>query len=84
MTVALADEIDVSRGDVLAAADHAPELADHFAAHLVWMDHRADAAGAAATVIRIGSATATAQITDLGHRVNVDTLEELARQDPRP
>src|SRR5206468_387765 len=38
VTVTLADEVDVSRGDVLARADDAPQVADQFKAHIVWMD----------------------------------------------
>ncbi|MDT7607101.1 MAG: bifunctional enzyme CysN/CysC [Pseudonocardiales bacterium] len=37
VTVVLADEVDVSRGDVLAAAAAPPEVADAFQAHLVWL-----------------------------------------------
>ena len=40
VTLTLADEIDVSRGDVLAAADDPPEVADQFEAHIVWMDEQ--------------------------------------------
>ena len=38
VTLTLADEIDVSRGDVIAAADAPPEVADQFEATVVWMD----------------------------------------------
>ena len=44
VTLTLADEIDVSRGDVLAAADAPPAVADQFEATLVWMSERAAAA----------------------------------------
>ena len=37
VTVTLADEIDASRGDVIAAANNPPEVADQFAAHLLWL-----------------------------------------------
>ena len=37
VTVTLADEIDVARGDMLAALRDRPQVADQFAAHLVWM-----------------------------------------------
>ena len=39
MTITLADEIDVARGDMLAAARDRPQVADQFAAHLVWMSN---------------------------------------------
>ena len=38
VTITLADEIDCSRGDVLAAADSPPEVADQFQTTIVWMD----------------------------------------------
>ncbi len=38
VTITLADEIDCSRGDVLAAADSPPEVADQFETTIVWMD----------------------------------------------
>ena len=37
VTLTLADEVDVSRGDVIAAADAPPEVADQFEADVVWM-----------------------------------------------
>jgi len=38
VTITLTDEIDCSRGDVLAAADSPPEVADQFETTIVWMD----------------------------------------------
>ncbi len=38
VTIVLADEIDVARGDVLVAATARPEIADQFAAHVIWMN----------------------------------------------
>ena len=77
VTVTLADEIDISRGDVLAETGHTPEVADQFAAHLIWMDSE-PMLPERPYVMRMGGGTASAQITDLSHRVNVDTLEEQA------
>ena len=77
VTLTLADEIDISRGDTLAEPGQAPEVADQFAAHLIWMSNDA-MLPERPYVIRLGGGTAVAQITDLVHRVNVDTLEELA------
>jgi bifunctional enzyme CysN/CysC len=77
VTLVLADEIDISRGDVLCAAEAPCSVADQFAAHLVWM---------AATpllpgrnyLFQIGTALVGGQITELKHKVNVNTLEHLA------
>ena len=54
-----------------------PAVADQFAAHLIWLDGSAMLPGRP-YAIRIGTATATAQVTDLVHRVDVDTLKHLA------
>ncbi len=37
VTLTLADEVDISRGDVLAAPEARPDVSDQFAAHLLWM-----------------------------------------------
>ena len=54
-----------------------PAVADQFAAHLIWLDGSAMLPGRT-YAIRIGTASATAQVTDLVHRVDVDTLRHLA------
>jgi bifunctional enzyme CysN/CysC len=40
VTLTLADEIDIARGDVIAATHDAPEVADQFAAHILWTRRR--------------------------------------------
>ncbi len=37
-TIELADQVDVGRGDILAPVDALPEVADQFAAHVVWLN----------------------------------------------
>lgn len=77
VTLVLKDEIDISRGDIIAEEGRAPDVADQFAAHVIWMD--ADAMlPERSYVIRLANATATAQVTDLVHRIDVNTLEHLA------
>ncbi len=77
VTLVLADEVDVSRGDVLAAPDARPEVSDQFAAHLLWMaedellPHRQ-------YLIKLGTQSVPAEITLLKHKVDVNTLEHLA------
>jgi bifunctional enzyme CysN/CysC len=77
VTLVLADEIDVSRGDLLARPQERPEVADQFAAHLIWMSedellpHRQ-------YLIKVGTETVPAQITTLKHKVDVNSLEHLA------
>ena len=77
VTLVLADEIDISRGDMLVAPESRPEVADQFAAHMLWMaeeemlPHRQ-------YLLKIGSQTVPGQITQLKHKVDVNTLEHMA------
>ncbi len=76
VTVTLADEVDVSRGDVLAAAANPPESAERFAATLVWMDEQPMVIGRSYW-LKIGARTVAAVVAGLDHRVDVNTLEHL-------
>jgi len=77
VTLVLADEIDVSRGDMLAAPGARPEVADQFAAHVLWMadeellPHRQ-------YLIKAGSRSVPGQLTSLRHKIDVNSLEQLA------
>ena len=42
----MADELDISRGDILAAPDRPPEVTDQVMAHVIWMNEKPNAAGA--------------------------------------
>jgi bifunctional enzyme CysN/CysC len=77
VTLVMEDEIDISRGDIIALEDSQPEVADQFAAHIIWMDPEA-MLPERTYVIRFTTTSATAQITDLVHKIDVNTLEELA------
>ena len=77
VTLVLEEEIDVSRGDVIAAADDAPEVADQFAAHLLWLDAHALMPGRSYW-LRLGTATASATVTEIKHRIDVNTQAQLA------
>jgi bifunctional enzyme CysN/CysC len=77
VTLTLADEIDVSRGDVLAAADAPPEVANQFEATIVWM-HDEPLLQGRAYLLKIGTKTVTATVAPIKYRVNVNTLEHLA------
>ncbi len=77
VTLTLADEIDISRGDVLAAADDAPGVADQFEAHLVWMSEQEMLPGRP-YLLKLGSRTAGATVSQLKYKVNVNTLEHTA------
>ena len=77
VTVCLSDEIDVSRGDVLAAADDPPEVADHFEAHIVWM-HEHQMLPGRPYLVKIGTRIVGATIDHPKYRINVNTLEHAA------
>jgi bifunctional enzyme CysN/CysC len=77
VTLTLTDEIDISRGDLLVAADDAPVLADQFEAHVVWMSEEALAPGRP-YVLKCGARTVSASLSAPEYAVNVNTLEETA------
>jgi len=74
VTVALDSEVDVSRGDVLAAADDPPQVADQFEATIVWLQEEPMLQGRT-YLMKSGARTVSATVTPLKHRVNVNTLE---------
>ncbi|MDP1697422.1 MAG: sulfate adenylyltransferase subunit CysN [Xanthomonadaceae bacterium] len=77
ITLVLSDERDVSRGDVIAAAGDAPPVADQFQVHVLWMDNAALLPGRP-YLLKIGSRSVTAQITEIRHRIDVNTQEAMA------
>jgi bifunctional enzyme CysN/CysC len=77
VTLTLEDEIDISRGDVIAAAGAPPEVADQFAAHVLWMGEHALLPGRPYW-LKIGARTGGASVTEIKHRVDVNTQEHLA------
>ncbi|WIH06966.1 sulfate adenylyltransferase subunit CysN [Xanthomonas translucens pv. graminis] len=77
VTLTLADEIDISRGDVIAAAADPPEVADQFAAHVLWMDDAALLPGRPYW-LKLGTRTVSASVSEIKHRIDVNTQERLA------
>ena len=77
VTLVLQDEVDVSRGDVIAATTDRPMVADQFAAHIVWM-HETPMLPGRTYQLRLGSMAVNAQVTEIKHSVNVNTLERMA------
>jgi len=73
VTLTLSEEVDISRGDLLVAPKERPEVADQFAAHLVWMGDEPLLPGRS-YLMKIGARTVPATITELKHRVDVSTL----------
>ncbi|RCK41166.1 sulfate adenylyltransferase subunit CysN [Thalassospira xiamenensis] len=77
VTITLEDEIDISRGDVLARPDERPEFADQFEARIIWM-HEDHLLPGRPYIIKMGAQVTNAQISDLKYKVNVNTLEHIA------
>jgi len=77
VTLVLADEVDISRGDVISAAAAPAEVADQFECTLVWMDDEPLLPGRP-YLLKIGANTVVATVTDIHHQVNVNTLEHMA------
>jgi len=77
ITLTLNDEIDASRGDVIADAKHPPEVSDQFAAHLLWLGEEPLLPGRPYW-LKIGARTVSASITEIKHKVDVNTQEHLA------
>ena len=77
VTLTLKDEVDISRGDLIALADAPPAVADQFEATLVWMDEEALLPGRP-YLMKIGCRTVGMSCANLKHRVDVNSLEHLA------
>ncbi len=75
--ITLEDEIDISRGDVISTAASPAEVADQFEASLVWM-HDEPMMPGRSFLMKIGTQTVTASITEPKYKVNVNTMEHLA------
>ena len=77
VTLTLADEVDVSRGDILAPASQRPEVSDQFSAHLLWMAEDEILPGRQ-YLLKIGTRTLPATVTELKHKIDVNTLDHSA------
>jgi bifunctional enzyme CysN/CysC len=77
VTLTFADEVDCSRGDVITRADAPCEVADQFEATLVWMAE-AEMLPGRPYLLKIGTQTVTATVTEPKYEVNVNTLEHMA------
>lgn len=77
VTLTLADDVEVVRGDMLSSIEQAAQVADQFEASLVWLDVAPLLRGRN-YLMKIASRTVTATVSPLKYRLNVDTLERLA------
>ena len=77
VTVTLTDEIDCSRGDVISSVEAPAEVSDQFETTVVWMNDTPMLPGRS-YLLKLGTKTVTASVTALKHKVNVNTLEQVA------
>ncbi|HET9114809.1 MAG TPA: sulfate adenylyltransferase subunit CysN [Gaiellaceae bacterium] len=77
ITLTLADEIDVSRGDVIAAADSPAPVGQQFEATVVWMAEEPLLRGRT-YLMRVGTSTVPATVAPIRYKLDVDTLEQIA------
>lgn len=77
VTVCFADEVDCSRGNVIATADNPPEVSDQFETTIVWMDDDPLHVGRSYW-LKLGTQMVSATVQQPKYTVNVNTMEHLA------
>jgi bifunctional enzyme CysN/CysC len=77
VTLTLDREIDLSRGDMIVEASARPEVSDQVAAHVIWMSSQEMLPGRS-YLLKAGTRTVGAAISDLKHQVDVDSFKPLA------
>ncbi|MCA1952948.1 MAG: sulfate adenylyltransferase subunit CysN [Hyphomicrobiales bacterium] len=77
VTLTLADDVDIARGDLLASAESPPEFADQLAADLVWMAETPLLPGRR-YLLRVGTSETGVAITALKHEIDIATGEPRA------
>jgi bifunctional enzyme CysN/CysC len=77
VTLTLADDVDIARGDVLVPPTERPEVSDQFAAHVIWMSEEPMVPGRN-YLARIGARTLPVSITALKYKIDVNTGAHLA------
>ncbi|HEX7710282.1 MAG TPA: sulfate adenylyltransferase subunit CysN [Sphingomonadaceae bacterium] len=77
VTLTLEDEIDCSRGDLIAIADDPPQVADQFEATIVWMSDEALIPGRGYW-LKLATQTVSATVAEPKYEIDVNTLEHLA------
>jgi bifunctional enzyme CysN/CysC len=71
ITLLMADEVDASRGDMIAAAEHPTEVAEQFAAHVIWLGEEPMYPGRS-YLLKANHKTVTASVTGIKHQIDVD------------
>ena len=75
ITLVIQDEIDASRGDIFAATDSRPEVSNQFTANILWMTEEELTTGHA-YLLKIGTQIAQATVTQIRHKIDVNTLDK--------
>ncbi|OIP56391.1 MAG: sulfate adenylyltransferase subunit CysN [Helicobacteraceae bacterium CG2_30_36_10] len=76
VTLTLADEIDISRGNVIVKADNIPDIADEFDVHVVWMSDKPLTIGTRYE-IKKGTSTIAGFFDEIHYKKDVNTLEHI-------
>ncbi|UUY08347.1 sulfate adenylyltransferase subunit CysN [Pseudomonas sp. J452] len=76
VTLTLNDEIDISRGDVIASADAPPAVADQFEATVVWMTEQVMLPGRS-YLVKMGASTVGATLSPPKYQIDVNSLDQL-------
>ena len=76
VTLTLADEVDISRGDLICSADAPAQVGDQFEATVVWMSEQPMLRGRS-YLMKIGAKTVTATVLPLKYKININTLEHV-------
>ena len=74
VTLVLADQVDVSRGDVIAAVDRAMDVSDTLDVRLFWASERTLTPGAA-LLAKVGTTTTNARVTAIRGRIDPETAQ---------
>jgi len=77
VTITLDHEVDISRGDVLVAADNPCEVSDQFEVSLVWMDKEPGYVGRNYWLVS-GTSRVNATLSDIKYKYNINTFEQLS------
>lgn len=77
ITVTLDRDIDISRGDVLVDANSPSEVSDQFEIKVIWMDSEPGYSGRS-YLLKLGTSVLNAQITNIKHKININTFAKLS------
>jgi len=77
IALTFSSEVDCARGDMIAAADAAPQIADQVEADLIWMAEEPLLPGRQ-YLLKIGTRTVPATVQEPKYKVGIDTMERLA------